>query len=258
MYKVQKGDSISVVGTVQEFLQGTTGSVGRVTRLGNASFVAKLGNGLTGAPVVFTTAALGSAATAEPYEGMLVRINSVTVTDTAPTYSDLSEYTINDGSGALIVRSADGKNKYSPVAGNAVYGKTIVHVNDRFSFIQGLVYFSFGQYKLVPRGDSDFGDYSTGVVRIGNQVPGRFQLSQNYPNPFNPSTRIEYDIPRGGAVSLKIYNILGQEVATLVNSTLVAGHYSVQFNASHLSSGMYLYRLQSASGIMVKKMLLLK
>lgn len=263
--KVHKGDSISVTGTVQEYLNGTTGSVGRVTRIGNASAVTVFssGNALP-SPVVLTTVAFNASngsPTAEPYEGMLVRFNNVTVTDTFPTFADPSEYTINDGSGPVIVRAADGKSKYSNVRGDTAYGKTILRVGDKFSFMQGIIYFSFNQYKFVPRGTTDFGSYTpvgTGVARIGNTVPAKFALNQNYPNPFNPSTRIEYDIPRSGVVSLRVYNILGQEVATLVNSTLIAGHYSVQFNASRLSSGMYLYRLQSASGVMVKKMLLVK
>jgi hypothetical protein len=260
--KVHDGDSISVTGTVQEYLNGTTGSVGRVTRIGNASAVTVLSTGnILPAPIVLTTGAFNASngsPTAEPYEGMAVRFNNVTVTDTFPTFADPSEYTINDGSGPVIVRAADGKSRYSNVRGDTAYGKTILHVGDKFSFMQGIIYFSFNQYKFVPRGNADFGTYTVGVIRVGNTVPEKFVLSQNYPNPFNPSTRIEYDIPRSGAVSLKIYNILGQEVATLVNSTLVAGHYSVQFNASRLPSGMYLYRLQSASGVMVRKMLLVK
>ena len=89
-------------------------------------------------------------------------------------------------------------------------------------------------------------------------LPKQFALSQNYPNPFNPSTRIDFDIPKSGFVSLKIYSILGQEVATLVNGERLAGHYAIQFNAAHLASGMYIYRLQSSSNAIAKKLILLK
>lgn len=259
---IRKGDSVSVTGTVQEYLNGTTGSVGRVTRIGNTTALSKIASGkVVPIPVSLTTGAFNASngsPLAEPYEGMLVRFNSVTVTDIAPTFADASEYTINDGSGPVIVRAADGKSRYSNLKGDIAYGKTIVNVGDRFSYMQGIIYFSFNQYKFVPRGNSDFGAYTSGVSPEGTLVPAKFALSQNYPNPFNPSTKIEYDVPKSGAVSLRIYNMLGQEVATLVNSDLTAGHYAIQFNASRLPSGMYLYRLCSASGVMVKKMLMLK
>jgi photosystem II stability/assembly factor-like uncharacterized protein len=89
-------------------------------------------------------------------------------------------------------------------------------------------------------------------------LPIAFALEQNYPNPFNPSTSIKYSIPVGGMVTLKIFNILGQEVATLVNESLEAGSYTASFNASALSSGVYLYKIESGSFTSVKKMMLLK
>jgi hypothetical protein len=260
--KYHLGDSISVTGTVQEYLNGTTGSVGRVTRLGNASAASLLGSGKSlPNPLISTTNSFNVAngsPSAEPYEGMIVRFNNVTVTDTTPTFADKSEFLINDGSGPLVVRASDGKNKYSNIAGDSVYGKTILKSGDRFTYIQGVIYFSFNQYKLVPRGSSDYGAYNTGVIKDGSAVPERFALSQNYPNPFNPATRIEYDIPRTGMVSLKIYNILGQEVATLVDGNQIAGHYVAQFDASRLPSGMYIYSLRSGSGTLAKKMLMIK
>ena len=89
-------------------------------------------------------------------------------------------------------------------------------------------------------------------------LPVTYSLSQNYPNPFNPSTKIHYSIPREGNVTLKIYNIIGQEVASLVNEYQKPGNYEVNFNASLLASGMYIYRIQSGSFTDVKKMILLK
>jgi len=88
--------------------------------------------------------------------------------------------------------------------------------------------------------------------------PVSFSLSQNYPNPFNPSTTINYTIPKSGLVSLKIYDIVGKEVVSLVNEVKNAGSYNLQFNASNLSSGTYFYRLESGSFVETKKMLLLK
>lgn len=85
-----------------------------------------------------------------------------------------------------------------------------------------------------------------------------YSLSENYPNPFNPSTIIRYQIPQDGIVTLKIYDILGAEVATLVNEEKVAGKYEVNFNASHLASGVYVYRISAGSFTASKKLILLK
>ncbi|MGE5457469.1 MAG: glycoside hydrolase family 38 C-terminal domain-containing protein, partial [Methanococcaceae archaeon] len=97
----------------------------------------------------------------------------------------------------------------------------------------------------------------TGVEPVKNTVE-RFELSQNYPNPFNPTTMISYSIPRSGSVSLKIYDMLGREVATLINETKNAGTYQVYFDASHLSSGVYFYSLKTNDNYSVRKMMLIK
>jgi hypothetical protein len=89
-------------------------------------------------------------------------------------------------------------------------------------------------------------------------IPTTYALYQNYPNPFNPSTTINFDVPKESKVVLKVYNILGQEVATLVNEKMVAGSYSYQFSEGNLSSGMYIYRLQAGDYTLTKKMTLLK
>lgn len=93
------------------------------------------------------------------------------------------------------------------------------------------------------------------------QLPGvakTFKLEQNYPNPFNPSTKIEFSIPASSQVELKVFNILGQEVATLVNESLKAGNHAVTFDASRLATGVYLYRISAGTFVSTKKMLLLK
>ncbi len=97
-----------------------------------------------------------------------------------------------------------------------------------------------------------------GISVNSNEIPEKFVLSQNYPNPFNPSTQINYSIPVTSNVVLKIYNILGKEVATLVNGQKVAGNYTVTFDASKLASGVYFYKLQNGSFGETKKMILVK
>ena len=99
---------------------------------------------------------------------------------------------------------------------------------------------------------------TTGVATAPQELPQTFQLQQNYPNPFNPSTVISYSIAKAGNVTLKVYNMLGQEVATLVNGYQTANTYHVNFNASGLASGVYIYELRSGSNVASGKMLLMK
>jgi hypothetical protein len=89
-------------------------------------------------------------------------------------------------------------------------------------------------------------------------TPASFSLDQNYPNPFNPSTRINYSVPESGNIRLSVYNTVGEEVAVLVNGFSQAGSFDVTFDASNLSTGVYLYKLQSANSVQTKKMMLLK
>ncbi len=91
-----------------------------------------------------------------------------------------------------------------------------------------------------------------------NIVPNEYTLSQNYPNPFNPTTKINFALPKQGFVSLKIYDITGREIQTLVNEVKQAGYYSVDFNGSSLSSGVYFYMIKSGDFVMTKRMVLIK
>ena len=88
--------------------------------------------------------------------------------------------------------------------------------------------------------------------------PDAFELTANYPNPFNPSTKIDFSVPVEGQVKLVVYNSLGDEVATLVNDVVPAGTYSVNFDASSLPSGAYVYRLVAGSHSETKRMMLAK
>ncbi len=100
--------------------------------------------------------------------------------------------------------------------------------------------------------------YSNSIQVDVNNMPSNYELSQNYPNPFNPSTTISFSLPVSNFVTLKIYDILGNEITTLVNEQLKAGNHIYEFNASNLSSGVYFYRLQYQGNSIVKKMQLLK
>jgi photosystem II stability/assembly factor-like uncharacterized protein len=98
----------------------------------------------------------------------------------------------------------------------------------------------------------------TAVEADKKMIPDKFKLSQNYPNPFNPSTTIEFSVPQQSFVTLKVYDLLGREVASLVNKELQAGSYVTQFNASNLASGVYLYRLNAGEFVQTKKLMLMK
>jgi hypothetical protein len=89
-------------------------------------------------------------------------------------------------------------------------------------------------------------------------IPEKFFLSQNYPNPFNPVTKIKYGLPENSYVKLTVYDLLGREIKTLVNSRLQAGEYITDFNGSELSSGTYFYRLETDKFTETKKFILLK
>ncbi len=95
-------------------------------------------------------------------------------------------------------------------------------------------------------------------VRYSETIPSSYQLEQNFPNPFNPSTNITYGLPKSGRVLLKVYDMLGREVATLVNQAQPAGTYQVRFNATGMPTGLYFYRLSVGENVEVKRMLLVK
>jgi photosystem II stability/assembly factor-like uncharacterized protein len=97
-----------------------------------------------------------------------------------------------------------------------------------------------------------------GINPIGGNIPQSFSLHQNYPNPFNPSTKIKFDIPKGSLVKLKIYDMLGREVATLVNEKLNPGTYEYEWNGINLPSGVYFYKIEAENFIETKRMVLIK
>jgi hypothetical protein len=101
-----------------------------------------------------------------------------------------------------------------------------------------------------------------GIENIGTGIPSGFNLGQNYPNPFNPSTKIRFSIPAGfnanTYVQMKIYNVLGEEAAIILDKNLKAGEYEVSFDASGLATGVYFYSLRAGDFTETKKMVLIK
>jgi len=92
----------------------------------------------------------------------------------------------------------------------------------------------------------------------GGAIPEEYISAQNYPNPFNPLTKIEYALPKTGEVLITVYNLLGVEVARLVDDRMPAGYHEVEWDASDVASGIYFYRLQTGDFVQTRKMVLLK
>ena len=121
-------------------------------------------------------------------------------------------------------------------------------------------------FKVMYFGEGlDIGAFETGTPAVtaieneaGDQLPNDYALQQNYPNPFNPTTTINFNLPSSGMVKLQVYNILGQRVATLVNKELSAGAHTINFDASNLVSGVYVYVIKANDFVATRKMLLLK
>jgi hypothetical protein len=103
-------------------------------------------------------------------------------------------------------------------------------------------------------------NFTIGVHKITNEIPIEYKLEQNYPNPFNPMTNIKYQIPENSMVTLKVYDILGREISTLINEFQNAGIYETQFpnNSVQLSSGIYFYKITAGDYSAVKRMLMIK
>ncbi|MBK6536453.1 MAG: T9SS type A sorting domain-containing protein [Ignavibacteria bacterium] len=122
--------------------------------------------------------------------------------------------------------------------------------------------FSFDGKKNIELVNSDNNSIEGVTGKLTNEsitnIPTEFALGQNYPNPFNPSTTINYELPASNFVTLKIYDLVGKEVMTLVNEKLDAGRYSATFNGSNLASGMYFYKITAGEFTFIRKMVLIK
>ena len=264
-----KGDNVTVTGTVIENF-----SVTNITGINSAANITVNTNGNPlPAPEAISTSDINfktsGTISAEQWESVLIKYSNVAVTDenadgaagpnVANVNSNFGEILIADSS--LIntrVELQDGNHQYHNFWDASLeFVPTRVMVADVMDELIGIMYYSFGNYKLIPRTDADFVNYATDVKDDLTSVY-EFNLAQNYPNPFNPSTKINYSLQAEGLVTLKVFNILGQEVATLINDFQTAGTHSVNFDASKLSSGIYLYKIDSNGFTQTKKMMLIK
>jgi len=159
------------------------------------------------------------------------------------------------GSSGITLTTKDGGNSWSVVSNGSITCEAFyMYGSDTTTaFMTGSI------ASVLTWPNFDIGKDTVSSVSTSNIGTLRqFALQQNYPNPFNPNTTINYSIPKNGLVKLYVYNILGQKVAELVNQTMEAGNHYVNFNASNLASGIYLYRLESGNYVSVKKLMVLK
>lgn len=280
---LHRGDRVRIRGTVKEEFG--------VTRVetASASDVVILGtNQPLPNPEILTTATFSNNKpdgdpTAEPWESVFIRLNTMSTLTCVNAAQGIScttqeplqdtvfrrnfgEVTVTDQPGwDARIELQDGnhnvRNGWNPAQVNPPY--IVLTKYDQIASVQGILYYSFSNWKLVPRRDSDFGTITPIGIQNLSETVSSYQLFQNYPNPFNPNTTIKFSIPVNGFVTLQVFDMLGREVKSLVNNEMTTGFYSYNFNASDLSSGIYFYRIQvnGAKGVEfvnTKRMVLVK
>jgi len=164
---------------------------------------------------------------------------------------------------STLLSGVRGSNGYFLHLNNFTYywSSTELGSNDAYGMILGYYDSGINWYDLIKDGGFSVrcckDDNGTGVDR-GKELPNDYSVSQNYPNPFNPITTINYSIPKSGLVTIKVYDVLGAEVTSLVNEYKPVGSYQVTFNAEKLSSGVYFYQLKTDLFVKTKKLILMK
>jgi hypothetical protein len=174
------------------------------------------------------------------------------------TLSEINNY------GFEVQRKRSGEAQFITIPNSFTPGHGTTNEPHHYSFVDSTTTPGNWGYRLkqidldgaVSYGPEVMVELLTGVDE--KPIPTAFALHQNYPNPFNPVTTIRFDLPVAGRVTLKLFNVLGQEVATLKNEKLEAGYHSIDFNASLLSSGVYFYTLKTDGYVRTKKMILTK
>src|ERR1035437_1493782 len=258
VFGLKQGDLITVTGIP---VSSATAYATRLDTL-TALTVVSHNNPLPASHVMKTSdvgySALGNLSP-ERWNSCIVTYNAVTI-DSAnadgPTYHYGESYGTDSSKGNHTrITWSDGRTKFfnGPADG-------LVNKGDYFSSITGILEYTHTNYKLCPRNDNDIVGYRniTNVKSDNYSIPTAYKLNQNFPNPFNPSTIISYDIPKSGIVTLKVYNLLGKEVAVLLNEDKQPGEYEADFSANSLSTGVYFYSLTVDNFTQVKKMMLIK
>ena len=247
--KFTRGDKIEIVGTVQENFN--------LTRLNPVASATKLSSDNEFSPVEVKTGDVTTGGDfAEAYESVFVTVKNLTVSNPFPDGSgNFGEVEVDDGSGGV---RADDYSSFWRGNLDSTYQQ-----DDPITEMRGPLYFSFSNFKLIPRDSNDVIGHASAIDKITHELPDQFNLAQNYPNPFNPSTQIEYSIGKQGQYSMIIYNVLGQKVRTLFDDIRTAGTHQMTWNGldernARVGTGIYFYVLQGEGQRITKKMILIK
>jgi hypothetical protein len=204
----------------------------------------------------------------DPPNGPLpVQLSNFVASAAAAGRADLSWTTVSEQNnyGFEVQKSSNRSSGFQTISGSFIPGNGTTNVRHDYSYVDK-TYLPGSTYYRLKQIDKDATVHYTesiqpsGVNGVNEKkpLPTEFALSQNYPNPFNPSTVIEFALPRDSRVKLEVFNILGQQVMTLVDEMRPAGYHSVLVDGKALSSGMYLYRLSTGTQAFMRKFLLLK
>jgi hypothetical protein len=173
------------------------------------------------------------------------------------TVSEVNNY------GFVVQKKRAGEMEWNEIPNSFVAGHGTTNLPRRYTFTDSTVVTSPVQYRLNQI-DLDGTNHFTEAIHIGNATsvnqvaPLEFALQQNYPNPFNPTTEIRYQIPDLSHVTLKVFDLLGREIVTLLDDVQEAGYKSVEFDASAIANGVYFYRLEAKNFISTRKLIVLK
>ncbi len=234
-------------------LYGETTNLGLNGDTGNGDVDLK-GNG-DGTYTVYVLSAnngLGAYTTVDPVPVELTSF-SASVSGNAVTLN-WSTATESNNSGFEIQRANENRN-WERVG--FVEGKGTTSETQNYSYTDNSVSSGVYYYRLL-QVDFDGTTELSNEVEVNVSLPAAFELAQNYPNPFNPTTNIQFSLPEASSVNLVVYNLLGQEVATLVNGFMEAGIHKVNFDAANLNTGLYVYKLEANDFVATKKMMLMK
>jgi len=205
-----------------------------------------------------------------------VTLKEVSFTDTRVDYFDFKIAKIDDAEKTVVIGlipQMSSEKKSDLVAGEGVIANLVFEINDpsiesiSLEAVElknpnhSLKFVTYTNPEELIGITSVFPEFSATTVAlagVGDNLPTSYALSQNYPNPFNPSTEVAFDMPTAGHVELVVYNVLGQEVTTLINGEMDAGSHVISFDGSSHSSGVYFYRISTGSFSETKKMVMLK
>ena len=249
---LSRGDQITVTGLVTDFDNDYLYKFGGNTRLINATVTVGESVGEPAPAVVSCEDLAQDAEEVESYEGVLVKLNSVTIASVG-SY----DWSITDATGEVALIDDDMANMEADnMMSELIEGQQLESV-------MGIFNYSFGTYKIQIRDVADLGT-TVGIDEDVNVNPFAYELHENFPNPFNPETHIRFSIGGQENVKLVIYDIIGQQVRALINGdSYGAGFHAVNWNGldnngQKVPSGMYIYRIKAGDFMADKKMLLLK